>query len=236
MGFGVTGATSAAMRGGDIGAGMLFGVTAGTIAGLGLGAMGPAAEGAHVWAAMAEGAVVGTAAGATSAYAGGKGSIQETIFWAAIGNVSTAVLYGMGAALKAANPSKHAVSKFNSKAAQELSNRAKQDLALKLEEMRAAMKVDESINIALYDAADDALDILGAAADIIQQGASAGVEIIRSGVNAAGVAGTETGTSVGNTIWDTIYGVPETIRKYNELNNDSHKSFIFFKRLMGIDR
>jgi len=112
--LGIMGGVSAAIQGGDIQQGVLFGVIAGATTGLALGAMGAAgtvAEGAHVWAAMAEGAVAGTAAGATTGYAGGKGSIQETIFWAAIGNVSTAVLYGVGAALKAANPSTQAVAK-----------------------------------------------------------------------------------------------------------------------------
>ena len=107
--LGIIGGVSAAMRGGDVGSGILFGVTAGAVGGLGMGAMGPAlgaaTESAAVFGAMAEGAIAGTVAGATGAYAGGKGSIQDTIFWAAIGNVSGAVLNGIGAALKASNPS-----------------------------------------------------------------------------------------------------------------------------------
>jgi len=106
--MGIIGGVSAVARGGDIQSGILFGVTAGAIGGLGLGAMGtlPAAEAgaAHVWGAMAKGAVLGTATGATTGYAGGKGDIQTTLFCAAIGNITGATINGIGAAIKAANP------------------------------------------------------------------------------------------------------------------------------------
>jgi len=153
FGLGATGAITAATRGGDVGSGLLFGVTAGALSGLALGAMGPTASAA--WAGGHEmmvgatmGAVAGTFGGATSGYAGGKGSIQSILFRAAIGNITGAALGAIAGGLNAANPSKQAVNNVDPKTAEALSERAKSDLALMLKEMRSDLNVDKCIEIA----------------------------------------------------------------------------------------
>lgn len=94
--LGIIGGINAAARGGDIQSGVLFGVTAGAIGGLGLGAMGPAiAEGGtSVFSLASQGAVAGAAGGATTSYAGGKGDILDIVKGAALGSVTSAIICG----------------------------------------------------------------------------------------------------------------------------------------------
>ena len=90
FGLGITGATSAAIQGGDVGEGLLFGVAAGGITGLALGAMGPISSQGSLWGAMAKGAVMGAGTGATSKFAGGKGSLRDVAEGALFGNIQGA--------------------------------------------------------------------------------------------------------------------------------------------------
>lgn len=234
-----TGGISAAVRGGDVGEGMLFGAIAGTGAGLALGAMGPALstakDSAAVFGAMAEGAIAGTAAGATAGYAGGKGSIQDTVFWAAIGNVSTAVLNGIGASLKAANPSKHVVNKCNARAVKPPSPSTNK-LDFEIKKISGNLRVDESFNIALSDAEETAFDILSYTADAVQPGSGVAVEVGRRAADFSGLIAENMAKETADIIVDSVYGTQDAVRKFEEINTDPAKSFTFIKRVLGIHK
>ena len=231
--LGIIGGASAAARGGNIQSGILFGVSAGAIGGLGLGAMGtlPGAEAgaAHVWGAMAEGAIAGTAAGATTAYSGGKGSIQNTIFWAAMGNISGAVLNGVGGAMRAANASKHTTTKINPAAAKlaEKMDQGFDELGIDIKPLSDSLRVDQSFDIVLNDEefTDLGLDMMSAYTDITGDPRGAVfAETIYRGREAVSKMANE----LKEGLVDAYYGLNNTLRKYEENPNNIE---ILIKRL-----